>query len=282
MSGRGPHGERLSGAPTGDRLVEVQLRARLAGEPQGDLERGLRKQHPGPRLEERNLTGLQLELGKALASLELTELLVRQPMLPGAPSRPGDEGAAGRPDHESAGGDQQLAIALFLERGPPLIGSLHQRHVLRMLEVGLPDDAALAVGRPEGVGGPKSIEADNPLAPARQLERRHAAHGAEPNDTDVEGGGHGAASYRGSGLYIRHGVRGGALCDHRSRASGPAANRGRLPAPDLVVPNTPATSYVRVRLDQRSLETLRYCVSELDPATRAVCLVAVSEVDEPP
>ena len=50
------------------------------------------------------------------------------------------------------------------------------------------------------------------------------------------------------------------------------------PPPDLVIPNAPATSYVRVRLDERSRATLGQQLGALPPETRAVCWVAAMEM----
>ena len=51
-----------------------------------------------------------------------------------------------------------------------------------------------------------------------------------------------------------------------------------LAAPDLVILNAPAKSYVKVRLDERSRATLAECLGDLDPDARAVCWVAAWEM----
>jgi aminopeptidase N len=48
--------------------------------------------------------------------------------------------------------------------------------------------------------------------------------------------------------------------------------------PDLVVLNAPATSYAKVRLDERSRQTLAAHLRNLEPETRAVCWIAGREM----
>ena len=63
--------------------------------------------------------------------------------------------------------------------------------------------------------------------------------------------------------------------------SGPAAPVHPLvgsPAPALVVLNAPATTYAKVRLDERSRATLARSLGDLDPEIRAACWVAGREM----
>jgi aminopeptidase N len=62
---------------------------------------------------------------------------------------------------------------------------------------------------------------------------------------------------------------------------GPATPVGPLvgsPAPALVVLNAPATTYAKVRLDERSRATLSTSLGDLDPGIRAACWVAGREM----
>src|SRR5262245_13270861 len=107
-------------------------------------------------------------------------------MLHGTGARSGHQDSVGGTDHQAAGGEQERTARVALERVPEQVGALDQRDVLGVLEVRLSDDPALAVGRSVGVRWVEPVEADDPVAPARQLEGSHAAHGAQPNDSDIE------------------------------------------------------------------------------------------------
>ena len=94
--------------------------------------------------------------------------LVGEPVAPGAVERAGDEAAVGRPDGEAAGGHEQPRAGLGLERLPRGVGALHQRHVERMLEVGLADDPRAALRRAAGVRQRELLEAEDTPAAAGQ------------------------------------------------------------------------------------------------------------------
>jgi hypothetical protein len=54
-----------------------------------------------------------------------------------------------------------------------------------MLEVGLPNDARSAVGRPKLVGWPKSIQPEHALAASGELKSGGAPEGAQPGDNHI-------------------------------------------------------------------------------------------------
>jgi hypothetical protein len=122
---------------------------------------------------------------EAAAYFRGRQLLILETVLHRALPGPGHQRAVPRAHHEAAGGHQETPPAVPLESGPLVVGPLHKGDVLRMLEVGLANDAALPVRGAQRVGRAKPIEADDALAPAGQLQRRHAAHGAESNDAHV-------------------------------------------------------------------------------------------------
>ena len=86
---------------------------------------------------------------------------------------------------DRTGRDQQFLAARRFDVMPELVGAQQQRHVIRVLVIGQPDDAADAVGRAHRMGDVEPLQAENPLAAARQLEGGRAAHAADADDDDV-------------------------------------------------------------------------------------------------
>src|SRR5206468_11663415 len=71
---------------------------------------------------------------------------------------------------------------------PQLVGAPDQRHVGRMLEVGLADDAALPRRRSARVRRGEAVESEDESAAAREVAGRGASHRAEAGDDDVVAG----------------------------------------------------------------------------------------------
>ena len=77
-------------------------------------------------------------------------------------------------DHQAAGQRQRSRPVSCLEVGVQLVGAQQQRHVGRVLEVGLPDDPRVAVARPQRVRRGELLEAEHPSRPGqRGAPRRH-------------------------------------------------------------------------------------------------------------
>ncbi len=103
------------------------------------------EQHASPRLGHRDRPGRDAHGGMPSRHLRRVEHLVRQAVRPCARERAADEAPLGRTDRQPAGRHQQGAAGAVLERLPRRVGPLHQRHVQRMLEVGLTDDPRAAL-----------------------------------------------------------------------------------------------------------------------------------------
>ncbi len=115
------------------------------------------------------------------------EKFVRQVPLAGRAQAAGDGRRLGPAEVEAAGERHQVGARAGLELVPELVGAQQQRHVRRVLEVRLPDDARPAVARPAVVRRPEALEPEHPLPPRREMGRRGAAHAAEPDDDHVDG-----------------------------------------------------------------------------------------------
>ena len=110
---------------------------------------------------------------------------MRQAVRPRAGEGAGDEPSVRRADRQAAGRHQQPPPGAPLERLPVLVGALHQRHVERVLEVGLADDAGAALRRAAGVRQRELLEAEDAPAAPRQLGERRRAHRAEADHDRV-------------------------------------------------------------------------------------------------
>jgi hypothetical protein len=154
----------------------------------------LRKEHAGARLAHRDRALRDPQRRVLRAGLGGAQPLVRQRMSLGAEQRAAHQRPARRTDHEPAGAEHERGAGLALERGPALICALHQRHVARILEVRLADDAALPVRRAEIVRRVEAVETEHALAARGELGERGAPHRAEPQDDRVERAAHACAS----------------------------------------------------------------------------------------
>ena len=130
-------------------------------------------------LQQRDRAGGRRELGEAGRHVGGVEDVVRQVPLLGGTSTALDDGAAGRAEEQPAGAGQQPQLV------PELVRPAQQRHVGRALEVGGPDDAALAVARALIVDGRVAVQREHAVAAAGEDGRGRAADAAEPHDDDV-------------------------------------------------------------------------------------------------
>ena len=79
---------------------------------------------------------------------------------------------------------------------PELIGTLHQRHILAALKIGLADDAGFAVAGALRVAKFELLECENALAAFGQMCHRGRAHAARADDDGVVVGRHAYAPRR--------------------------------------------------------------------------------------
>ena len=106
---------------------------------------GLGVEVSGPRIKHRHEITLQPESGKPLASLAGSQHLVRQSVLPCAPQRSRNHHALRWADHQSANDFHQRLSADAFQLPPQLVRPLNEWDVQRVLKVGLPNDATVAV-----------------------------------------------------------------------------------------------------------------------------------------
>src|SRR5918992_138371 len=124
--------------------------------------------------------------GPPTAHLVGREQLVRHIVLECAAARTADDRAVGRADHQSARLMEERAFRLALQLLPKLVRATDQRHVERVLEVRLADDARATVRRTERVWRRELVDAERADAAAGELVERRAPHGAQADDDDVE------------------------------------------------------------------------------------------------
>ncbi|MCG3121440.1 MAG: hypothetical protein ALAOOOJD_04532 [bacterium] len=86
------------------------------------------------------------------------EKLMRQSMKLRAVAGASDQNAFRWADHQAAGLQKKLLACFPLQRRPIFVGALHDRHVHRMFEIRLANDARLAVRRAEGVRRRETIQ----------------------------------------------------------------------------------------------------------------------------
>ena len=156
------------------------------GEAQVDANAALGKQDAGPRLQQADRIIGYAQRGKAAADVIGRQLFVRQLVPLGARACAGDDDAVGEAGHQAAGALEQAFTTDALERFPRLIRPLHHRHILRMLEVGLANDARVPVRRAERMRRREAIDPQHALAAPREMIRGRAAHRAETGDNHVE------------------------------------------------------------------------------------------------
>ena len=165
------------------RLPEAQLGPAPGRQLQMRRHGALRPDEPGGLLVQAHLVVGRVERREATPDLRGVEHLVRQVPLAGRTQAAG-HGRAVRPaEVEAAVERHQVGVQLV----PQLVGAQQQRHVRRVLEVGLPDDARPAVTGPLVVRRTEAFEAEHPLTAGREMRRRGAAHAAEPEHDDVVG-----------------------------------------------------------------------------------------------
>ena len=69
-----------------------------------------------------------------------------------------------RPNVENAGDEEQLLVHGRFELLPQLVGAQQQRHVARVLVVGLADDARLPMGAAQLVRDAELLQTEHPRA----------------------------------------------------------------------------------------------------------------------
>src|SRR6266566_3337697 len=97
------------------------------------------------RIQHRDEVGRQAKGGKPFAHFDRRQYLVRQFMFPGASQRSRYDHPFERADHQSASNLHEWAAARILQLSPQLVGAPDERHVERVLKVGLADDATVTV-----------------------------------------------------------------------------------------------------------------------------------------
>src|SRR6476659_1102652 len=80
---------------------------------------------------------------------------------------------------------EELFIRLGFELAPQLVGSLEQRHVVGMLEVGEPDDPRQAVRRAMLMKQVEALESERALSAPGEVIERGASHPADSDHDDV-------------------------------------------------------------------------------------------------
>src|SRR5450756_2293139 len=130
----------------GSRRVEMRPVARL------------RIEVTGPWVEYRDQVRRELKCGESLMNLCRSQSFVREIVLACAPQRAGNDHSITRADHEPASDLHQRRSARLLQLAPQLVRALDQRHVKRMLEVGLANDAAVPVRGPQRVPRSKLLQ----------------------------------------------------------------------------------------------------------------------------
>ena len=91
-----------------------------------------------------------------------------------------------------------LAAVFSVELIPVFVGSLQQGHVVRMLEIGLADDAGFAVGTAAIMGEEILLQAQDALTAPGEMPGRGRAHAAEADDNGIVHEGISRVVYRSS------------------------------------------------------------------------------------
>src|SRR5450759_819650 len=158
---------------SGPRRIEMCLVARL------------RVEVAGPWVEHSDEVRREPECGEPLVNLRRSQNFVRKVVLARASQRAGDDHSVARADHEPARDLHQRCSARRLQLAPQFVRSLDQRHVQRMLEVGLANNATVPVRRAELVCLRELLESQNAEATACEMKQRRAAHRAQSDDNGV-------------------------------------------------------------------------------------------------
>ena len=165
--------------PPLDGRTEVQLRSGAPGAGELSPHRHLRTHEASPRLEHRHLVGLEPERREPLRHGPLVEHLVGQVPRPHARQRAGHDVGVGSPDHQRARPRDHRLAGVGRQSFPALVRPAHERHVGRVLEVGLAHDARVAVARAAVVGRRELLEPRHQRPPLGEGGGGRRAHPAE-------------------------------------------------------------------------------------------------------
>ncbi len=139
----------------------------------------------GLALEDADRIGRGPEAGKPLGCFLRRERLHVETVLPGTGQDSGDESSFGPADLEQADVMEECTSAAGFQFVPEFVGPQDQRHVIRMLVVGLADDTSLAVRAAAVVAGRKAIETEHASPASRQMIEGRAADAAGAHDDHV-------------------------------------------------------------------------------------------------
>ena len=185
-AGRGPHRDPVGGLrPVQHLFTESQCGSGFLGQIEVGLYGQLRAGESGLRLEQRDVAGVRREVRVARPDLGGVEQFVRQVPFPGRTQTARDGQAVRGADEQAAGHPVHVAPAVGGEFLPQLVGAQQQRHVGRVLEIGLPDDPGSAMAGALVVGRGELLQAEDPLSACGQVVGGRAAHPTEPDDDDV-------------------------------------------------------------------------------------------------
>ena len=195
---RGPDPDPLAcGLPALDRLAGADLGALGLGRLDVRDQASLGEQEAGPRLEQRHRVRRQLEAGEPAPQLDAAQDLVGQSVLLRGAPRALEDGAAGRAGVDASREVEQALARAPLQLVPQLVGPAKQRHVGRVLGVDQPDHTRDPVRGPHLVGDVETLQAQDALAPPRQVVGDGAPHASDAGDDDVEAPGQDPRGRRG-------------------------------------------------------------------------------------
>jgi hypothetical protein len=187
-AGGGVDGDSIAARfPSDHRLVEAKSGAVFGGDFEMGLDGELRKETSSAGFPDGDHVVGWLEDWKAASQFGGGKDLVGEFVLLGAALRADEEDAVGRADHQAAGLLEELSAGGFFQVGPQLIGALDERHVERVLEIGLADDAGQAVRGTEIVRRFEAIKTQDALPARGEVIGRGAAHRAEAGDDNIVG-----------------------------------------------------------------------------------------------
>src|SRR5688572_1715637 len=138
-----------------------------------------------PRIMDGHEILAQTERGMALRYIGRGQQLICKTVLPGTSKRSCDECSIFGTDHQSARHVKKLRSGLLAELRPQVVCALKERHVHRMLEVHLADDATVAVRGSIAMTGRPSFQAKH--APTTQSKMRCGctSHRAKSGDDHI-------------------------------------------------------------------------------------------------
>ena len=136
-------------------------------------------------LEERDVTRVRGEVREAQPDLVLVEHVVGEiPLLTGPQAACHGQAVRGS-DEQAAGHAVDVSTAVCGELVPQFVCAQEQRHIGRILEVGLADDAGAAVAGSSVVCGRELLQPQHALPAGGEMVGRGAAHAAQPDHDDV-------------------------------------------------------------------------------------------------